>query len=133
MFNRGGCMVRFDCIYNLSLCNSYIWCMSHQLCLSIIFNTNICKDNLFYYVLCTEEIWLVTIFRVRVSVRIMLLNATFHNISVISWWSVLLVEEKRSTPKKLLQNWQPLSHNHYDNVVSSTPRYFSSNMHRLHR
>jgi hypothetical protein len=26
-------------------------------------------------------------------VRIMLFNATFNNISVISWWSVLLVEE----------------------------------------
>jgi hypothetical protein len=30
-----------------------------------------------------------TIFRVRV----MVFNATFNNISVISWWSVLFVEE----------------------------------------
>ena len=26
-------------------------------------------------------------------VRVMVLNATYNNISVISWWSVLLVEE----------------------------------------
>ena len=26
-------------------------------------------------------------------VRFMVLNATFNNISVISWWSILLVEE----------------------------------------
>jgi hypothetical protein len=32
-------------------------------------------------------------FRVRVGVRVMVLNATFKNISVISWRSVLLVEE----------------------------------------
>jgi len=71
------------------------------MCLSIIFNTNICKYNLFYYVFCTEEIWLGTIFRVRVSVRVMLFIATFNNISVISWWSVLLVNVKRSTRRKL--------------------------------
>ena len=28
-----------------------------------------------------------------VMVRVMVFNATFNNISVISWWSVLLVEE----------------------------------------
>ena len=33
-------------------------------------------------------------------VRVMVLNTTFNNISVISWWSVLLVEEtgESSTP-----------------------------------
>jgi hypothetical protein len=29
----------------------------------------------------------------------MVFNATFNNISVISWWSVLLVEETKSTNK----------------------------------
>jgi hypothetical protein len=28
-------------------------------------------------------------------VRVLVFNATFNNISVISWWSVLLVEETR--------------------------------------
>ena len=31
----------------------------------------------------------------RVRVRAMVVNATFNNISVILWWSVLLVEEAR--------------------------------------
>ena len=30
-----------------------------------------------------------------VNFRIMIFNATFNNISVISWWSVILVEETR--------------------------------------
>jgi hypothetical protein len=30
---------------------------------------------------------------VEVKVRVIVFNATFNNISVISWWSVLLVEE----------------------------------------
>ena len=29
----------------------------------------------------------------RVMTRVMVFNATFNNISVVSWWSVLLVEE----------------------------------------
>jgi hypothetical protein len=47
----------------------------------------------------------------------MVLNATFNNISVISWWSVLLAEETidRSWCKS---DRQTLSHN----VVSNTPR-----------
>jgi hypothetical protein len=50
-------------------------------------------------------------------VRVMVFNATFNNISGISWWSVLLVgntgvrEENQS-------HCQTLTHN----VVSSTPR-----------
>jgi hypothetical protein len=35
--------------------------------------------------------------RNRVSVRIMVLNTTFNNISAISWGSALLVEKNRST------------------------------------
>ena len=41
-------------------------------------------------------------------------NATFNNISVISWWSVLLVEETR-VPREnhwpASSHWQTLSHN----------------------
>jgi hypothetical protein len=46
----------------------------------------------------------------------MVLNATFNNISVISWRSVLLVEET-GVPGE--NHRQTLSHN----VVSSTPRH----------
>ena len=47
-------------------------------------------------------------------------NATFNNISAISWQSVLLVEETGVPGENhwpIANNWQTLSHN----VVSSTP------------
>jgi len=48
----------------------------------------------------------------------MVLNATVNNISVISWWSVLLVEENKVPG----ENRRPApSHRH--KVVSSTPRH----------
>jgi len=44
----------------------------------------------------------------------MVLNVTFNHISVISWWSVLLMEEaggpgENHTP--VASHWQTLSHN----------------------
>jgi hypothetical protein len=50
----------------------------------------------------------------------MVFNATFNNVSAISWWSVLLVEETgvpRENHWPAASHWQTLSHN----VVSSTP------------
>jgi hypothetical protein len=41
----------------------------------------------------------------------------FNNISVISWWSVLLVEESGENHWPVVSHWQILSHN----VVCSTP------------
>ena len=49
----------------------------------------------------------------------MVINATFNNISVISWRTVLLVEETGvpgENHRRVTSNWQALSHN----VVSST-------------
>jgi hypothetical protein len=55
----------------------------------------------------------------------MVFNTTFNNISVISWWSVLLVEET-GVPEEnhgpVASHWDTFSHN----VVSITPR------HKLH-
>ena len=48
----------------------------------------------------------------------MVFKATFNNISVISWWSVLLVEETRENHWPVASHWQTLSH-----YVSSTPRH----------
>jgi hypothetical protein len=51
----------------------------------------------------------------------MVINATFSNISVISWRSVVLVEETgvaRENHRPAASDCQTLSHN----VVSSTPR-----------
>jgi len=47
-------------------------------------------------------------------------NATFNNISAISWWSVLLAEETGVPCENhwpATSQWQTLS----NNVVSSTP------------
>ena len=52
----------------------------------------------------------------------MVFNATFNNISVISWRSVLLVEETgvpRENHRPVASQRQTLSHN----VVSSTPHH----------
>ena len=52
----------------------------------------------------------------------MVLNTTFNNISVISWWSVLLMEDTRvpgENHRSAASHRQTLSHN----VVSSTPRH----------
>ena len=50
-------------------------------------------------------------------VRVMVLNATFNNIWVVSWRSVLLVEETGENHWPAANHWQTLSHN----VVSRTP------------
>ena len=39
----------------------------------------------------------------------MVFNATFNNISVISWWSVLLVEETGENYRPVASHWQTLS------------------------
>ena len=52
----------------------------------------------------------------------MVFNATFNNISVISWRSVLFVKETGvpgENHRPVASHWQTLS----DNVVSSTPRH----------
>jgi hypothetical protein len=54
-------------------------------------------------------------------VRVMVFNATFNNISVISWRSVLLVEETEvpgENHRPVASNWQAL----LNNVASITPR-----------
>ena len=54
--------------------------------------------------------------------RVMVFNATFSNISVISWWSVLLVEETGEPA----ENHRPTANhlqNLLHNVVSSTPSH----------
>jgi hypothetical protein len=69
----------------------------------------------------------------------MVFNATFNNISVISWQSFLF-EEETGVPEEnhrpAASHWQTLSHN----PVSSTPHHergqthnFSGDRHWLHR
>ena len=63
-------------------------------------------------------------------VRVMVFNVTLNNISVISWWSVLLVE-KNGAPdenhRQAASHRQTLSHN----VVSSTPRLSGIRTHNV--
>jgi hypothetical protein len=40
-----------------------------------------------------NEIFAIATRGLLLMAMVMVFNATFHNISVISWWSVLLVEE----------------------------------------
>jgi len=57
----------------------------------------------------------------------MVFNATFNNISVISWRSVLLVEETRvpaENRRPVTSHWQTLSHN----VASRTSRHERSSI-----
>ena len=48
---------------------------------------------------------------------VMVFNTTFNNISVKSWWSVLLVAKTEENHWPVANHWQTLSHN----VVSGTP------------
>ena len=61
---------------------------------------------------------------------LMVFNATFNNISAISWRSVLLVEETGvpwENHRPVASHWQTLSHN----VVSSKPRLSGVRTHNL--
>ena len=65
-----------------------------------------------------------------VRVMAMVFSATFNNISVISWQSVLLVEKKGVPGENhwpAACYWQTLSHN----VVSSTPRMSGIQTHNV--
>jgi hypothetical protein len=66
----------------------------------------------------------------KLRVRAMVFNTTFNNISLISWQSVLLVEETRvpgENHQPVASHWQTLSHN----VVSSRPHMSRIRIHKV--
>ena len=63
-------------------------------------------------------------------VKVMVLNATFNNISVISWRLILLMEETgvpEENYRPAAGHWQTLSHN----VVSTIPRLSGIRIHNV--
>jgi hypothetical protein len=67
---------------------------------------------------------------------VMVFNATFKNISVISWRSVLLVEETRRPRENHrlgASHWQSLSHNVSLLALSGSRIHISGDRHQLHR
>jgi hypothetical protein len=65
----------------------------------------------------------------------MVLNTTFNNISVILWWSVLLVEETGVTVENhwpVASHWQTSSHNVVHLALSGIQTHLSGDRHWLH-
>ena len=80
------------------------------------------QNNNMFGLGCCYEKKVSAIFQRYSLVWFMVLNATFNNISDISWRSVLLVEEtgiSREDQRLVPSHWHTLSHN----VASSRPRH----------
>ena len=91
------------------------------------YSISIHKPGIFNYYIRMYNAYLRTYI---VVVVVMVFNATFNNISAISWWSVILVEETgvpRENHRPAASHWQTLSHNvGWSNLVMSgiRPRNF---------
>ena len=79
---------------------------------------------------CNKHVKYKYFFMIISGLGVMVFNATYKSISVISWQSVLLGEETRVPGENhwpAANHWQTLSHN----VVSSTPRLSGVRTHNV--
>ena len=118
---------------SIKMCIEYInfTCLSWLTCLWSLLTCKINKHQAHHFKLGPMFTVIREIMKIHIDIvcssistriRIMVFTATFNNISVISWRSVLLVEETGvpgENNKPVVSHWQTLSHN----VVSSTPRH----------
>ena len=91
--------------------------------------TGSCKSN--YHMITTALVYVMNVLNfLTTQVRFLVVYATFNNISVISWRSILLVEETRVPTEKhrpAASHWQTLS----NSVVSYTSCLGSNQTHNV--
>ena len=89
----------------------FLTCMLIHLCwFACVFTTCVFTTCVYYMCIYYMCIYYMCVYYICFWVRVMVFNATFNNISVISWWSVLLVEEtgvhgENQTCRKSLTNF----------------------------
>ena len=128
---------------------NYLFVMWYNLCIIVFCKINSCNEHILLMTNYYRNDYFVKRKCIGISFHqnnralaglvLSCFNATFNNISVISWRSVLMVEETGVPGENRLpaaSDWQTLSHN----VVSSAPRLsgirtenVSGDRHRLHR
>jgi hypothetical protein len=124
---------RDGCWHNVSLVFLFVWWCLAPLSTEKTTDLSQVTDKLYHIMLCTSPCF----FGVTISLTenfkkndillggcwwFIVFNANFNNISVISWRSVLLVEETGvhwENHRPVASHWETLSHN----VVWSTPRH----------
>jgi hypothetical protein len=87
------------------------WCIRYSWKMLLDTLLILFKFNLYMYI-CNRQT--PGLFILNMLVCLLVFNATFNNISVISWRSVSLVEETRGPGENhwpVVSNWQTLSHN----------------------
>jgi hypothetical protein len=93
------CWYRHSCYEKSSIIISMSTCTCLCICISDKLDSHSSPIQAFMFLICQ---YTKTNSSVTIGVRVMMLNPTFNDILVISWRSVLLVEETR-TRKNLLQ------------------------------
>jgi len=113
--------IPFTIIFLIAVENSVDWPVCHSFVSSFDITSRMIKDQVLRSWLVGQMCQECKIL-VEAGISVMVFKATFNNISVISWLSVLLVEEAGvpgENHRPVASHWQTWSYN----VVSSTPRH----------